>query len=347
MKKQFYFLSILVFSCFHLLAQPVINNMEKNPVGMVAQFLNCKTTTAISTLAGNSGSNQIWNLTSLTSSTGTSNDTFYEYTENVTPNYSAFTTATRIDSFTSNNIASEGVKVILQATGSTSILYQNFPTSHTSYSSPVIGLKIGVQALHFNDVFMDTIIGNYSGPSASQTIHAIYTFDADAWGTLVLPGPDTFHNVMRVHVGVLDTNIDGTGTHPSTETDYLWYDDHHSAPLCKLRSQVNSVGSVNTYYYLISQTPTVSVNNINQEQIDFAAYFGLNTLTLNHDFKNNNSYSLAVFNMAGQNVYSNTFSTGDKNIMLDIDRWLSTGIYMIILRNNNDHTYGVVRAFKQ
>ncbi len=340
MKKHLYFLFMVFIPC-HLYAQPVIYNMENNPMGMVAKFVQCSTT-GIS--PGSSGPGVTWNETALTH-LGTANDTFYAST---IANYgSTAPTATRIDSFTSTSNFG-GNFYVNQSSGTTNLLYVVLNTTdYYYYTGPVTGLLTAKQPIHYTDTYTDTFNYTYVSSSPTVTVNGYYTVNADGYGILNLPGSASYNNVLRIHITEIDTSHDGSGAHLSTRNTYTWYDDNHSEPLCKIIYDTFSSGNSISAYFLLSQTPLVSVKNVNNEKTEFSACFASNGLILNSKFEQGDPYSVSVFNMNGQKVYSNSFKPSGNSVSLNIDNWLCPGIYMVALTDNSTHGFSTIKVLKQ
>ncbi len=339
MKKHLYFLFMVLVPC-QMWAQPTIYNMENNPIGMLAKFLQCSTT-GIS--AGSSGAGVNWSMGSLTH-LGTASDTFYESS---VANYGTNApSATRIDSFTSGSNYS-GNYYINQSTGNTNRLFISYTTTtYTSYSSPVSGLLVAKQPFNYLDSYTDTFNLTYTSSSLSVPYNGYYTVDADGYGSLTLPNA-TYNNVLRVHITEIDTIHDAGGPHLASENTYAWYDDTHSVPLCKIVYDTFTSGNSMKAYYMLSQSPLVSVVNVNKEKPDFNACFYGNDLVMNSNFEQNHSYSISVLNMAGQKVYSNSFKPSGSNATFNIGNWLCPGIYMVALIDNNTHSFNTIKVLRQ
>jgi hypothetical protein len=338
MKRHLYFLFMILMPCQLWAQVPTIYNMQLNPSGMVAKFLLSDTA---GITAGSSGANVTWNLASW-GPLNSSNDTFYEWTIPAYPG-SLAPAASRIDSIQSV-IDVGGNSYINQTTGKTYLLDLAYSSSSSSaYSTPSSGHLIAEQPITYLNSFGDTFSYTVTTGSANATYNCSSITTVDGYGTLTLPN-GTFTNVLRTTTMESDTNSTQTSLIYNTIV-YQWYDEFHSVPLCYMYS--TAAGARKVYYYLLSQTPGVSVTNVKNEATEFSACFSGNSLMLNCKFNQGSSYSLSMFNMSGQKVYSNSFNPSGNNASFNIDNWLCPGMYIVGVIDNNTHAFNTIKVVKE
>ncbi len=116
-----------------------------------------------------------------------------------------------------------------------------------NYQTPFIKMKY---PFAFGDAYSGSFNGIYSyAGKKSATVSGSYSVEADAFGTLVLPGNSVFEHTLRVRTEKNYTN-DFSGTSQEvTVITYRWYNSFHRYPLLVLTEYTTRSGkSVTTSY---------------------------------------------------------------------------------------------------
>ena len=222
--KHFFTLCIffLLGSFISVTAQPTLTASNSQPQN--GDLISSQYAHTTSVVPGSSGANQTWDYSALTDSAATEAITFL--LPSSTPYFSTFPSA---------NLAGEVVD-----TGSTSYIYFNA----TSTGTPILGLQldtITTKYLHplstqefpftFPGTFNDssTIYINSMSGYLKDTLLQLDTVTATGYGTLKLPGGNTYSNVLQVKLSVTAVGrvyVAGLGEitlPPTTEITYSYY----------------------------------------------------------------------------------------------------------------------------
>jgi hypothetical protein len=117
----------------------------------------------------------------------------------------------------------------------------------TQYDVPSIKMKYPFQfGQSFSGIFSGRSILN--GVNAG-TITGNYLVEADAYGTLILPGDHYFKNTLRVRTEKKYTNDFGTLAQQVNLVTYRWYDLTHRYPLLVLTEYSVKFGDITNVYH--------------------------------------------------------------------------------------------------
>jgi len=330
----------------NLLAQPVVNHMEEHVVGTVTTLLLCNSTTVSE---GSPGINQVWDLSMLTTyhPSNPALDTFRYYIL-ANPSVSPHPTATVIDSSIEGGVTK---RTYLNQTGTATYELGQVqdavppltpPTS--TFDNP--GILIAQQPINYNNVFSCSFTGTAINGAVQSYAHGTYQATVDGYGMLKLPYGN-FNNVLRVKV--VKDEFDSTNVSAETVvTEYNWYDNDHSKPLLTISSSsTNGANPSVTVKYLLSQTPLLAVQNVQNTEDKLKGCFQNNELVLNENFKQGTTYYVSIVNLLGQTIYNDHFVASGNAIHLQPRQQLAAGMYVVKLMENNKPGISTLKVVKQ
>ena len=167
----------------------------------------------------------------------------------------------------------------------------------------------------------------------------------ESFGTLILP-TDTFENVIRI---LITEVLDGTvGGNPVTirRVSYRWYNLANRAPLLRLDSVDIGGSKSQEAYYLLAEDP-VLISDVPISPLNIKATFSGNRLLLKAGTLSGHKYSLALYNIAGQEIYSTAFHGGSDQLF-NMEQEPATGLYILTVTDNDKRgTAGITKLVKQ
>lgn len=225
-----------------VLAQPTLNNAENFIIGTTLKFINCST---VNVSPGNTGTNQVWNYTSLSQT----NDTITEWmvSPSSTPAASLFPSANLVEKY------SDGRYVYVNKTTSSNLLVGFYDPSITvNYPTPIKFMK---RPISFNDNVTDYFTTDYTINGYNFKGTGTVNIAADAFGTLMLPN-NTYSNVLRVKISQLqvDTLLQFGTTYTTVSITYTWFDNNHTSALFKIDSVGSPSFNEKHVAYLLNET---------------------------------------------------------------------------------------------
>jgi hypothetical protein len=277
----------------------------------------------VAVLPSNTGTNQVWDFSALTTNTVVDVVTFTTVAS--TPNGANYSTATLADD------DAQGAYNYYKSTATQyEVVGLEDPNLSLNLSNSAIAAIWPVSMGYSNtDVFSGTASTTAGNGTATGTINTI----ASGTGTLMLPGGLSFTNVLqvkasqRVHVSLAFGLITAT----VVSTDYNYYHASQKFPL--LTVSYNDISGA-----LTSNTGTVKVNNLLITGINKLSSNDLLTVFPNPakndiNIKLNNKFSenceVTIYNAFGQVVKSSLLgNSADISSHICIDD-LSSGIYTV------------------
>jgi hypothetical protein len=239
-----FLLPALVLSAASATAQPTLTVSTNMPVPGLANTVF----RASSATPGPAGANQTWNFSSLTS------------TATATSNYAACPGAPDCGTFPSANLTGneqlmgnqmfyDASSSVLSVVGVRGAGTPGGPIVNTFYSDPEDYLRF---PMTFNSTYTDpskatfTLFGQPATHTATTTVHA------DAWGTLILPGNNTYNNVLRVKrtTAFVDSS-NGLAFITGTATAYMWYSTAYKEFLMIIGQVNTSQGNVTSVGWVV------------------------------------------------------------------------------------------------
>lgn len=109
-----------------------------------------------------------------------------------------------------------------------------------SYKVPFIKMKY---PFVYGDIYSGTLLGTYSnGAEREADLTGDYTVEADAYGTLILPGNSVFNDVIRVKTIKEYTTKFPEAAQSVAIITYRWYNPIHRYPLLVLTEYTTTIG---------------------------------------------------------------------------------------------------------
>jgi len=201
---------------------------------------------------GNSGPNQIWDFSGLEKK---STLTSYMYSSYDTPNY--------IDIPESDAVLEEfGNKFYFKVSGG---LIEQYGTvtngTITKFDKPFVKM---VFPFNYGDVYSGDFSGTISGKNNYiATFTGTYVLEADAYGTLILPGDVTIKDVIRIKT-VKEQCYNNSVSCNCATISYKWYSQDLRYPLLTIIQSQNNQGAktIQTAYYSKAENKTSEVTEI-------------------------------------------------------------------------------------
>ncbi len=288
---------------------------------------NCDTT---GILQGNLGANQIWDFTSLIT---TSIDTGVGVPCIGTPNCAMFPGSTIA---IVNPTATMTTYLIYDATKISQNGYYASATQNATFTNPMDELHYPFTYLDsFTDAFAGTLTYTSSSVTISAQQHGTEKVICDGYGVLKLPGRID-SNVIRVHASQIyidSTNLFSTSVIDSFQFDsYAWYEPNfHTALLTvSFAHQIGGTISSKVVTYVaksILSVPTISNTN---NTIDLYPNPATNQLYVTMQQNEYNSYSIT--NSLGVFVTSNEITSIQTDININM---LPSGFYFITFKGKD------------
>jgi Secretion system C-terminal sorting domain len=192
--------------------------------------------------------------------------------------------------------------------------------------------------IHYNDTFTDSLT-SFTLPGAFVG-NGIYTFKADAYGTLQLPN-QIFNNTLRVkseyYIG------DSTIGSYSLTTEYAWYEANAKEPLLVIEKVIVDSLLVTSYILFNNAAPLGIINsNLNEASVDIFPNPVLNKLHIH-------SNELIKEPIEITNLLGVKFPSQQSTDLLDTEinvSSLASGIYFTTIKFQNG-SFVTRKFFKQ
>jgi hypothetical protein len=300
MKKNYTKIIVFLFGLANSFAQPVLNESDFSSYYESDQYSQSD---VLSLSAGNSGANQTWDFSGLTTLTLVGNFSIIPY--NTSPHATTFPTA---------NVVSKSI-----TTEPSNPYYSYFKNSASTFES-VGGAdnnntdKETDNAIIFQYPYTyNTIINDTYQDEGDPTVYS-FTSTYDAFGTLITPY-GTHTNVIRQKT----VEVDGDETY----TDYIWFSTNPFRLLMDIGFTTSSSSS-NNYISIYSNFSPLSTKEYNKEPI-VKIYPNPTTDILNIQLANNSTVDkVKITDMSGKTVIENT-----KNVkQINVEK-LNKGVYLI------------------
>ena len=307
-----------------LSAQPTISTNEFYSTGDIIQMVNCNPSGAA---AGASGTNITWDFSGLIATGSISTTTVVQNTSS---------------SFSTSNL------LITLPNGLKQYVLEN---NTDSYLNGVVDTVSGL-VTNYTDcdiskrpiTYLTDYIDSYQVAITTPLTYGTgyITTTGDAYGTLILP-TGTYNNVLRIRkIQSENDSTSSTSGVNTTTISYLWFDDIHNPPLLRIDSVI---GASNTLMYL---TSTTGIKDLNSIQSNYQCYLHNSELLLTGDFIYGKIYTVQVYNIIGEKIYSNEFTSNGSSQRLDMNRQLNPGIYIVsIIQKDDPSSNGIVKVLNQ
>ena len=330
MKNKYFYFALLLLLPMLSFAQPVVRHAEDFPIGSQLFF---RTHSAKGISMGAPGANQTWDYSSNT--TWEDSSTEWMVAPSSIKNGKDFPQATLVEKY------SDGSLVYVKSTPSNSNLLAYVDTTQAltiRYPNPVLFSR---RPITYGDKIIDTFTTNAKGPGFSYTGQGTSVLQADGYGTLKVGG-ETYNNILRIRIYQRELDTMGGSPFAVTNVSNVWFDTIHASALLKIDS--NSQGIKMSY--LVSETMSGIEDAGQAISIKLKANISDNTLSFFGKLQSGKTYSLNLFNSAGQNVYSIKYlATEGEEHQCKLPANLDNGIYILNLRGNNE--IGNVKVLKR
>ncbi len=290
-----------------LSAQPVLTKNEFYYTGEVIQMLNCNATGIV---AGDTGSNVMWDFSSLTASGGMSTTTVLHDTSSV------FTTSDIMEVLPNGTIA------FVQQNSTDSYINGVYDTA--SHLTATYNMYDAVKR---NITYLSNYVDSYrvDGPVVGSYGSGRLFFIADGYGTLMLPGA-TYTNVLRIRK--IQTEYDTAAGVPSivSTISYQCFDTGNRPPLLRIDSMISSTSESQAVMYLMTSE---GISTVKGMPANFNGYFDNSGRLLVNGFEAGKEYQVVVYNIIGNKVLSETLAATGNSQRFDISRQVTPGIYVV------------------
>lgn len=324
------------------MAQTTVYNAEVYTIGTKINYRNCTPDSAF--ITGGAGSSQLWDYTNIAwDSTSTTVRVMSPYFAGNGASFSVHLVNGSDTFITDVKPTLTGNYVV--ASYSNNLLY-GFPQNMYT-----MGIRTTKNPAHYGEQTLDSLMGSYPQINLDQTGYS--SLSVDAYGILMLPNA-TYNNVLRVQRVVDQYSIlPLLGVSFETKTvSYMWYDSDHAMPLMQVDS-FNSMGNflAARVRYMGDPKPvdttTTGINNVVSNQQNMSAHIVNNTVTVHDNFEAGKNYELKMYNIAGQVVYTTSFTAAQENVTLDANTNLVPGMYIIaVQQKDNSQWLHIAKANK-
>lgn len=265
---------------------------------LAGEVINFVTTTYFA--PGSAGAGQTWNFSSLTGTPGTGT-------------YSAASSTPYAASFPSANLAFvNGTTYAYYNTSASAYQgYGSYSTSATMpYSNPEDILRFPFALSNtYTDPFVATFVsGGYTFLREGST-----TVTADGTGTITTPS-GTYTNVLRVHFVQNYTDSTSIAGNPYVITynndQYIWYKEGTHYAIAATYNLVSSAGTFTGGHYLVSTSLGMEETEEVMNNVSLFPNPASQTVNLNYTLENSSEVNISVFNIAGQEVYTEQLIEG-------------------------------------
>lgn len=304
MKNKIPVLTFLLFLCLKTGAQPTLTGEDLNPLqGQMSVVYQCPIVNP-----GNSGANQIWDLSGLTP------------TATITRSYTSSTIpGATIRQNRNTNGTATSIDLKCDSTGQEIIVQSNETTVVLGYYDPkkIMGLPAVYGAVH-QDYYHASASGT---PVWGDLIEVV-----DGYGTLITP-EGTFSHVVRVHLHdnfSVETNL---GTRYYTEDTYTWYKAGIKDELAGTTS-IAEVGQA-PYYESALYLETSSLGLTEEEMGKLAVYPTPVTSNFSIQASEAGVKSITITDVQGK-LFTCPYKELAMSIVVDCEQ-LSSGTYFVHL----------------
>jgi hypothetical protein len=129
-----------------------------------------------------------------------------------------------------------------------------------TYSTPFVKMKYPFK---YGDTYSGLLSGTYEYPgNVKGNLSGSYTVEADAFGSLILPGNVRFDNVLRIKTSKTEEIVLSNSVQVVEVSSYRWYNAAHRYPLLSLTEYTSKLGnSVNTNYQAAYNSNAINISN--------------------------------------------------------------------------------------
>lgn len=248
---------------------------------------------------GMAGANQVWDFSNLESK---SKLTSYMY--------NAYTSANSVDIPEANTVLEEyETKFYFKTSGEIIELYGTVTKNNTitKYDKPFVKM---VFPFNYGDSYSGDFSGTIEGANNNKTnISGTYLLEADAFGTLILPGNVTYKNVFRIKT--VNEQCFNNKPNNCATISYKWYSYDVRYPLLTIIQSKSSKGTktFRTAYYSNAGNKTDQVNKgfkLESENITAKIYPNpfMDEFKLDYTITNNSDIRIEIYDNSGKKIIS-------------------------------------------
>ena len=220
--------------------------------------------------------------------------------------------------------------------GSQSVIY---------FDEPIIKMKY---PFAYGDSFESKFSGHgIYNSSINSNFKGEYSFEADAFGTLILPGNLIITNVLRVKQTRHTVEVTACSHTETTNEKYLWYSQHDRSPILAVtQTTVNSTGkkpkSTRATYYNDNPKSVTAIANIKKTITKLSTYPNPFTQNITLEFtlaEMANKISIAVYDIRGQEItrINHKPTVGLNHVIINSrENGIVSGIYYVQIATPND-----------
>ncbi len=207
------------------------------------------------------------------------------------------------------------------------------------FSQPFIKIKF---PFAFKDVFSGRVEGtaSYHG-TINSTINGSYFVEADAYGTLILPGNTIYENALRIRTEKEYTNHYSNLDQEVYIITYRWYNSAHRYPLLVLTTYITKTRNSESIHHQAAYNVNAlkSVEQFYKEDVEIYPNPASKTLNVRLNALSEGSYYFEIFNASGELInsfYRETSAVGLHDFDLSgiiVD--LKPANYVLVISNAN------------
>lgn len=334
--KQLLFFGMPLFVSLHYFGQSLTQSTHAPKLGDTYTTIDCSTVVPVF----GTGAGQNFNFSTL--SVNSTSITYNGVTATSTGSTASYPSANiAVQSGTNNAFYNESSTVLKYYGGNISV---GGLSAVLIYSSPAI---YGKYPMSLGTTTTSITSGTILAFSNNGLFNGTCTANADATGTLTLPGSITYTNAIRVYLNqVMTFTIAGsiTGSLMVEQYDYyapsysFWPNTNNNWPVISVQSSTLSTAiggtSTQTFVTINSQYQFLSVPKKNNTGANIIVFPNpaINKLTINANTKYN-SAATTITDLSGKIIKQNSF---EKNALIELNtEEIPAGIYILDINIDN------------
>jgi hypothetical protein len=194
----------------------------------------------------------------------------------------------------------------------------------------------------YGNSFSGSFSGSYEYDDVpTGTITGSYSVEADAFGTLILPGNKEFESTLRIKTIKTYTNEFSSSSQEVEITTYRWYNQSHRYPLLVLTEYTTAVGeNVNVNYQAAYNSNAVNaIPSIATESVTLYPNPTSSTLNLELNTSLTGSVYFEIFDASGKVVRKFEREAIPGHQLFDLSsevKGLQPATYMLIISSGNE-----------
>ncbi len=211
--------------------------------------------------------------------------------------------------------------------------------SRIYYNTPFIKMKYDFE---YGNEFSGSFSGTYEYNNVpTGTISGTYSVEADAFGTLILPGEKQFEGTLRIKTIKTYTNEFSSSSQEVEIVTYRWYNQTHRYPLLVLTEYTTTVGenkSVN-HQAAYNSNAVNSITPLVTESILLFPNPASSTITLEFNTTLAGSIEFEIFDAAGRLVrkFEREVFPGHQSLNFSEEiKGLQPASYMLTIGSGNE-----------